>query len=101
MKHGGYKINGKTVTRRQFLRRKKRGVPACPKTYGEGNPLQSEALGCMKSQVPEMRRVLKKRGIRGVRVLDNGAVELTSRGGRRELMKLRGLHDNDGGLGDG
>jgi hypothetical protein len=72
------------------------------KTYSESDPLISEGLGCMKHQVPEMRRAVERHGLTGVRVRDNGSVELTSRGdaGRRGLLRMRGLVDNDGGYGD-
>ena len=54
----------------------------------------------MKSQVPEMRETIHKHNIKGVRVRDNGQLEITSRRGRRELCRVRGLADADGGLGD-
>ncbi len=99
-------LNGKEVTEEEFHRDGPiggQGTPHITQYYNEGSPRLSEGLGCMKHQVPEMRRIVSERGLSGVRVLDNGAVELTSRGdrGRRGLMKLRGLCDNDGGYGDG
>jgi hypothetical protein len=103
-----YRINGKSVTKEEWDARRgvgldlsKREVPLGTVAYSESKPLISQSLGCLPRQVPEMRRVLKERGIRGARVLNDGAVELVSRSGRRELSALRGLHDNDGGYGDG
>lgn len=74
--------------------------PMVANTYRAHDPLISEGLGCMKSQVPEMRETIHKHNIKGVRVRDNGQLEITSRRGRRELCRVRGLADADGGLGD-
>ena len=68
--------------------------------YSEAKPLVSEGLGCMKSQVPEMRKAIRDRGIVGAHVKDNGQIEFTSRRARKQVGKMRGLHDNDGGYGD-
>lgn len=54
----------------------------------------------MRSQVPEMRETIRRHNIKGVRVRNNGQLEITSRRGRRELMRVRGLADADGGYGD-
>lgn len=85
------------------VRQKKSSTSSSPGigAYSEANPLPSEGLGCMKSQVPEMRRVIRDHGIVGATVRDNGTVEFTSRGARRRLMKVRGLRDADGCYGDG
>jgi len=50
--------------------------------------------------VEEMRRAIKKRNIKGVRVLDSGQLEITSRRGRREVLHMRGLADAEGGYSD-
>ena len=76
-------------------------VPMVANTYREHDPLVSEGLGCMKSQVSEMREALKRHGVHGVRVRNNGQLEITSRRGRREALKMRGLVDADGGYSDG
>ena len=100
-----YKINGKYVTKKQWDARKgvgiKGGVPMGTVAYSESKPLISEGLGCMKAQVPDMRAVIRKHNIKGVRVLDSGQLEITSRRGRKELCRVRGLADADGGYGDG
>lgn len=36
----------------------------------------------------------------GVTVRDSGKLEITSRQGRKELLRMRGFVDNDGGYGD-
>ena len=103
-----YKINGKEVSRAEFTkhRAKKLGVPMAANTYRGHDPLISEGLGCMKKQVPAMRETIKKEGIQGVIVRDNGQLEITSRRGRKKLIRtlseIRGekLCDADGGYGD-
>src|SRR5574343_209507 len=101
-----YKINGKTVSREEWdarkgvgLNLKKQDVPLGTVAYSESNPLISEGLGCLPNQVHEMRKEIKRHGIQGVRVLDNGALEITSRRGRKEvgLMRPIPLHDAEGG----
>lgn len=100
-----YKINGKRVTQEEWESRKgvglKGGVPMGTVAYSESAPLLSDGLGCLKHQVSEMRETVRKHGIPGVRVRDSGQLEITSRRGRRELLKVRGLCDMDGGYGDG
>ena len=104
------KINGREVTPAEFHRRGPvggDGVAMITNTYSTAKPLVSEALGCMKSQVPEMRRLVESEGIQGVQITDSGQAELTSRRGRNHLMRvlteIRGnqYHDIDGGFGDG
>ena len=75
-------------------------VPMVANTYREHDPLISEGIGCMKAQVPEMREVIRRHNIKGVRVRNNGQLEITSRQGRKELLRVRGLQDADGGFGD-
>jgi hypothetical protein len=98
-------LNGAAVSRREFLRRRVGGggVARINQTYQEHKPLVSEGLGVLPHQVKEAREICRDAGLTGVRVLDSGAVEFTSRGdrGRRGLLKLRGKIDNDGGYGDG
>jgi hypothetical protein len=99
-----YKINGKEVTKEEWDAKKgvglKGGVPLGTIAYRADKPLLSDGMGCMKSQVGEMRDVIKKHNIQGVFVRDNGQLEITSRRGRRELLKVRGLVDADAGYSD-
>ena len=107
-----HKYNGKVVTKAELdkvLPPKEdwlSGPAMTANTYTEHDPLISEALGVVKSQVAEMRKTLEKEKIPGVAILDNGQARITSRRGRNELMKLyekmRGnkYHDIDGGFGD-
>jgi|TARA_R100001530_G_scaffold128524_1_gene98319 hypothetical protein len=106
-----YYLNGKEVTAKKFRAGGKsdwlKASPMIANTYNEHDPLLSEALGCMKSQVPEMRQLLESEGVQGVGILDSGQARITSRRGRNHLMRLlteiRGnkYHDIDGGYSDG
>lgn len=100
-----YTLNGKQVTREEFLAGSRKefltGPPLAANTYRAHDPLVSDGLGCLKAQVPEMRRMIQHRNIKGVQVKDSGQLEITSRRGRRELLQVRGLVDSDGGYSDG
>ncbi len=102
----GYTLNGKAVTREEFLAGSRsdylNGASYfVPNTYSAHDPLVSDGMGCMKSQVPELRATIRKHNIQGVAVKDNGQLEITSRRGRKELLRVRGLVDNEGGYSDG
>jgi hypothetical protein len=100
-----YKINGKSVTKKQWEAREGAGLSfdaACMGTIwcSESKPALSESFGVMPSQVAEERENLAKRkDLSGVRILDNGAVEFTSPGdrGRMGWIKMRNAVDADGG----
>lgn len=106
------KYNGRVVTKEELdklLPPKKNWLESpsmTANTYTEHDPLISEALGVMKSQVKDMRKTLEREKIPGVSILDNGQARITSRRGRNKLMelyeKMRGnkYHDIDGGFGD-
>ena len=103
MKTHKLKLNGKWVTPSQFHKSGRiggEGIPLVSSAYSDAKPLISEGIGCMKSQVPEMRDVIRQHNIKGVRVRDNGQLEITSRQGRRDLLRVRGLADADGGYSD-
>lgn len=99
-----YKINGKYVTQEEWDSREGAGLsggaPMGTVAYTESDPLLSDGLGCMKAQVPEMRETIKKHNIQGVRVRNDGQLEITSRSGRAKLLKVRGLVDAEGGYSD-
>lgn len=97
-----YKHNGQEVSRKAFnaLANAAPGVPMAANTYQGHKPLLSDGIGCLKSQVPEMRHVIKKHSIQGVTVKDSGQLEITSRRGRKELLRVRGLVDAEGSYGD-
>lgn len=98
-------INGKEVTREEFTADAsddwlKPGGQLPAHTYEDHDPLLSDGIGVLKSQVGEMRETIKKHNIQGVKVRPNGQLEITSRRGRKELMRVRGLADADGMYGD-
>jgi len=99
-----YFVNGKEVSPKEFRSGGKKdwleAPPMTANTYSAHDPLVSDGMGCMKSQVPELRNVIKQHNIQGVAVKDNGQLEVTSRRGRKELLAVRGLIDNDGSYGD-
>lgn len=99
-----YLINGKEVTPEEFRAGAKSNwldaPPMTANTYTQHDPLVSDGMGCMKSQVPELRGVIRKHNIQGVAVKDSGQLEITSRRGRKELLAVRGLVDNEGSYGD-
>lgn len=119
-----YIRNGRKVTREEFegtarrwplKRRRKRckrklAVPMIGDSYGEGNPGKSIGMSVHPSQIPMMNEAIKRHGIRGVSYdpskRDNCVI--TSRRGRAkwmpifgQMMRLTGLHDDDGGFSDG
>ena len=100
------KYNGRKVTveeLNELLPPKKDWLEAPPMsadTYSEHDPLISEGCGVMKSQVRETRELIKRHGIQGAAVHDNGQIRFTSRRARKEFLAMRGLVDNDGSYGD-
>jgi len=101
------KYNGKVVTKQQLddLMPPKDnwldGPAMTANTYTEHDPLISEGCGVMRSQVGEAREQIRRHGIQGAQVHDNGQIRFTSRRARKEYLKMRGLRDNDGGYSDG
>lgn len=101
-----YVLNGKTVTKEEFDAAGSKGDDwlrsraFVPNTYRAHDPLLSDGIGVMKSQVGEMREVIRKHNIQGVKVRPNGQLEITSRRGRKELLRIRGLQDADAGYSD-
>jgi hypothetical protein len=98
-------INGKEVTRKEFFANAPAGgsgTPMLNNAFRADRPLVSDALGCLPHQVAAMREAVQRRGLSAVRVLDDGRVEISSRGdaGRNGLLRMRGAHDNDAGYGD-
>ena len=98
-----FKLNGKEVSRRQFLK-KKAGVKGI---FEEGGfrgapsnwPLYSDALGCLPTEVPEQTRVLNEAGLHAE--FDSvGRMKLESRGHRKKMCRLFGLIDRSGGYSD-
>lgn len=101
-----YTYNGKTVSKQELDRLmppKENWLEAPPmsaNTYSEHDPLLSDGCGVMKAQVSETRELIKKHGIQGASVLNDGKIRFTSRRARKEFLAMRGLRDNDGSYGD-
>jgi len=100
------KYNGRVVTQEELdklLPVKEdwlAGPPMTANTYTEHDPLISEGCGVMKSQVGEAREMIRRHGIQGAAVHDNGQIRFTSRKARKEFLATRGLVDNDAGYSD-
>ncbi len=101
MKIGLPRINGKKVSRKEFLRKKAEpGVPAIAGAIGEGKPLDSIGLAVHPSQVADYNQSLAERGITGAHYLPDGTCRITSRKARNQLLKSQNMKDNDAGYGD-
>ena len=68
--------------------------------YREDKPLESVALSCHPEQVEEFNDRAKREGLTGITYRPDGMCEVTSRKQRRDWMRVRGLHDQDGGYSD-
>ena len=64
------------------------------------NPIISDGAGCHPSQVEEMQAFAAKQGVHTNYTKDGRAV-FTSRQHRAQHLKVFGLHDRNGGYGDG
>lgn len=73
---------------------------AAPSTWGTAAPIHSLALAVHPSQIPEVMERNKKHGLGHIKYDAEGQPILTDRGMRRDLMRLEGVHDNEGGYGD-
>jgi len=105
-----YVLNGKEVTREEFLKGANDDFLKAPamvsNTYTEHDPLISESSGVLPHQVKKTRekvRKLQEQGeLTGVRIQNDGSVAFTSKGesGRKGWMRYRKKVDYDGGYGD-
>ncbi len=59
-------------------------------------PKVCEASGCHKDQVPAERDVVKRYGLKGVRVRDDGCMEYDSSRAEKSYLKLYNMHNRDG-----
>jgi len=66
----------------------------------QSRPLRSLGLGCHRTQVAEFNQFYRDNRITGVHHDADGTCVLESREARNEVLKLRGLRDNDAGYGD-
>ncbi len=65
-----------------------------------GRGLKSDALAVHPSQIPEVMARNKRHGLSIEYNESDGRPILKDRGQRRDLLKIEGVHDNDGGYGD-
>ena len=79
--------------------------PSRPIGSGQGligwKPIESIALEVHTSQVDEMMDHAKKHGVPTEFNRETGAPIFTSRSHRRAYLKMEGVHDRQGGYGDG
>lgn len=67
----------------------------------KGWPLVSEAAAVHPSQIQEARDHNARSGVRPTQYRGDGSPILQDRAHRREYMKAWGIHDRNGGYGDG
>lgn len=102
-----FEIEGKEVSEEEYRRKTVSNL----KSLWEGGPplightpscwpMTSTALGVHPSQVKEAMERNKAHGITGVSYDEDGDAILSDRGARRDLMRLEGFHDRNGGYGD-
>lgn len=99
-----YLWNGRPVSRRVFMRRKlkaaKPGVPQIARGATQDRPQLSIGLGVPRFQVDEFNAFYASAGITGAYHRPDGTCVIESRKARNQLLKLRGMRDNDAGYGD-
>jgi len=66
-------------------------------------PILSMGVGCHKKQAAAMRAAAAKHNVPLELVEHHGVMKakFTSRAQRRDVLRWAGIHDNDGGYGDG
>lgn len=64
-----------------------------------GWPLVSDSLGVHPDQIPEVQGYLEQHGVH-CDFTPGGRAVLESRKHRKQVARIRGYHDNDGGYGD-
>lgn len=97
-------INGKEVSRDEFLRKRVGGSGVAMGTvgaYSSGRPLPSLSMSCHRTLAAEYNAQAKERGLTGIKWDGNGDCEITSRSDRAAWMRSQHQHDEDGGYGDG
>ena len=97
-------VDGKEVSREEFDRifAPKEGYldepPAGPSPSGW--PMLSDALAVHPKQIQEVMDRNARHGLHVEYNTEDGRALLADRGQRRDLMRLEGFHDNEGGYGD-
>lgn len=67
---------------------------------GAWGGMRSEAMAVHPEQIPEVLARNKKHGLGNIEYDRAGRPILKDRGMRRDLMRLEGVHDKNGGYGD-
>jgi hypothetical protein len=75
-------------------------VPMLGGAISEANPLRSLGLSCGADQAREFNEFYREHGITGAYHERDGTCVLESRQARNDVLKLRGVRDNDAGYGD-
>ena len=76
--------------------------PSSHLTQGAGAwPLKSDAAGLHPSQIPEMEEYMRAQGAPTRWDRETGQAIFESRSHRARALKVMGMHDQDGGYGDG
>lgn len=109
-RHGEhYQVDGKEVTKEEYDSLMEEARSGIPKVKGGKpgdslvawkRPIESMAAQCHPKQVEEYRESLHKKGI-CVDVTPDGKPVFTNSRQRKKFLKSQGLHDNNGGYGDG
>lgn len=66
---------------------------------GWARPIKSDAMAVHPEQIGEVIDRNRKHGLH-IEYLPDGRPKLTSREQRKQLMRIEGFHDNNGGYGD-
>lgn len=94
-----YKINGKTVTRAQFLAQPLGGTGLPMVASASCYPNYSRGLGCHPKQINEMKQAYADQGIK-VDYTKDGRAVIESRKHRAKLLRAAGMVDEDAGYSD-
>jgi hypothetical protein len=97
-----YFVDGKAVTQEEFdlaFPPKEIGEPL-PSQHPGCWPMQSDALAVHPNQIQEVMERNKRHGVHVEYNPQDGRAILADRGQRRDLKRVEGCHDNNGGYGD-
>lgn len=102
-----FKLNGVEVSVEEFRtgkikpRRQRRQASKGPMiATSYSRPLKSLGMAVNPKQVRQFNEAYVAAGITGARHAADGTCEIDSRQARNQVLRLRGLRDNDAGYGD-
>jgi hypothetical protein len=103
-----YFLNGKEVGRKEYERdypperfRGTTGAAPLPDTPGAWRNFFSDALAVHPKQIKRAEEDARARGVPTEFEPESGRPQFRDRDHRRRYMKAYGVHDNNGGYGDG